>query len=129
MIGDKTEHFQGKGKDPAAVQSHIAEYLKNDGFTVQTSVPSDQGVVIQAKKTNFLRAVVDANRALTITISGTADDLTVRIGIGKWLEKLGVAAVETLLISGLFLVVDVADSAWNLEVEDKLVKDLKTFVG
>jgi len=25
--------------------------------------------------------------------------------------------------------VDVADSAWNLEIEDKLVKDLKTFMG
>ena len=129
MIGDKTEHFQGKGKDPAAVQSHIEEYLKNDGFTVQTSSPSAQGVVIQARKTNFLRGVVDANRALTITISGSADDLTVRIGVGKWLEKIGVAVIETLLISGLFLVVDVAESAWNIEIEDKLVKDLKAYVG
>jgi hypothetical protein len=34
-----------------------------------------------------------------------------------------------LLISDLFLVVDVADSAWNLEIEDKLVKDLRTFLG
>jgi hypothetical protein len=34
-----------------------------------------------------------------------------------------------LLVGNLFLVVDVADSAWNLEIEDKLVKDLKTFMG
>jgi hypothetical protein len=40
-----------------------------------------------------------------------------------------VAAIETLLVGDLFLVVDVADSAWNLEIEDKLVKDLKTFMG
>jgi len=25
--------------------------------------------------------------------------------------------------------VDVAESAWNLEIEDKLIKDLKAFVG
>jgi hypothetical protein len=129
MIGDKEEHFQGKGKDPSAVQSHIEEYLKNDGFTVQTSAPSDQGVVVQAKKGGFLRGVVDADRSLTITIKGSADDLTVRVGIGKWLENLGVAAIETLLISALFLVVDVADSAWNVEIEDKLIKDLKKFMG
>lgn len=129
MIGDKVEHFEGKGKDPNAVQSHIEEYLKSDGFTVQTSSPSAQGVVIQAKKGGFLRDVVDADRAMTITITGSADDLTVRIGIGKWLQHLGVAAIETLLIGDLFLVVDVADTAWNLEIEDKLVKDLKTFVG
>jgi hypothetical protein len=40
-----------------------------------------------------------------------------------------VAAVETLLLSDLFLVVDVAESAWNLEIEDKLVKQIEAFVG
>ena len=37
--------------------------------------------------------------------------------------------IETLLISDLFLVVDVVESAWNIEIEDKLIKDLKAFVG
>ncbi|MDA8038438.1 MAG: hypothetical protein M0Z69_04625 [Actinomycetota bacterium] len=129
MLGDKVEQFQGKGKDPDVVRAHIEEYLKADGFEVQTSSPSAQGVVIQAKKGGFLRAVVDADRAMTIAITGSSDDFTVRIGIGKWLEHLAVAAVETLLISDLFLVVDVAESAWNIEIEDKLVKDLKAFVG
>jgi hypothetical protein len=86
-------------------------------------------VVIQARKGGFLRGLVAADRAMTITITGTPEDLTVRIGIGKWLEHLGVAAIETLLVSDLFLVVDVAESAWNFEIENKLVKDLKAFVG
>jgi len=66
---------------------------------------------------------------MTITISGSAGDVTVHIGIGKWLQHLGVAVIETLLVSDLFLVVDVAESAWNIEVEDKLIKDLKAFAG
>lgn len=111
------------------MQSHIEEYLKNDGFRVQACSASAQGVVIQAKKGGFLRGVVDADRALTITISGSPADFTVRVGIGKWLEHLGVAVIETLLISDLFLLIDVAESAWNIEVEDKLVKDVKAFVG
>jgi hypothetical protein len=129
MIGDKEVRFQGKDRDPGYVQGHIEEYLKNDGFTIQTSKPSAQGAVIQAKKGGFLRGLVDADRAMTITIGGTPNDFTVRIGIGKWLEHLGVAVIETLLISDLFLVVDVVESAWNLEIEDKLVKDLKAFIG
>ncbi len=129
MLGDKSEHFEGKGTDLSALESHIEEYLKKDGFTVQTSPPSDQGTVIQAKKGGFLREVVDAERAFTITISGTPADFTVRFGIGKWLQNLGVAAIETLLLSDLFLVVDVADSLWSLEVENKIIADLKTFVG
>jgi hypothetical protein len=129
MIGEKEVRFQGKDRDPGYVQGHIEEYLKSDGFTVQTSAPSPQGVVIQAKKGGFLREVVDADRALSITIAGTPNDFTVRVGIGKWLQHLGVAAIETLLIGEIFLVVDVAESAWNFEIEDKLIKDLKAFVG
>jgi hypothetical protein len=129
MVGEKVERFQGKGTDLSALQSHIEQYMKTDGFTVQTSPSSAQGVVMQAKKGGFLRAVIAADRALTIMISGSPEDFTVHIGIGKWLEHLGVAAVETLLISDLFLVVDVAETAWNLEIEDKLVKDIRSFVG
>jgi hypothetical protein len=129
MIGDKEEHFQGKGKDPQAVQSHIEGYLINEGFTIQTSATSEQGAVIQARKGGFLAGIVDADRALTITVTGSPDDFTVHIGIGKWLEHLEVAAIETLLVSDLFLVVDVAETAWNFEIEDKLVKDLEAFVG
>jgi hypothetical protein len=129
MIGEKVEHFQGKGTDLSRLQTHIEEYLKSESFTVQTSAPSTHGTVIQAKKGGFLRAAIDANHAMTVMISGSSDDFTVRIGIGKWLQNLAVAAVETLLVSELFLVIDVAENVWTIEIEDKLVKDLKSFVG
>ena len=129
MIGEKVLNFQGKNVDPAALQSKIEEYLKADGFEVQTSAPSDHGVVIQAKKGKWFAAVIDADRALTITVSGTSDNVAVRIGIGKWLQHLGTAVLETLLLSDLFLFVDVGESLWNLEIEDKIVKQIEAFVG
>ena len=128
-LGDKSLHFQGKGTDLNVLQQRIEEYLKAEGFTVQSSAPSSQGLVLQAKKGGFLRGVVDADRALTITLTGAPDDFTVRLGIGKWLEHLGVAAIETLLVSDLFLVIDVAETAWNFEIEDKLVKQIESLVG
>ena len=129
MIGEKVTHFQGKHADLSDLQSKIEGYLKSEGFSVQSSPSSAQGTVIQAKKGGFLRGVIDADRALSIVVSGSPDDLTVRIGIGKWLEHLGVAALETLLISDLFLPVDIAETAWNLEIEDKLVNQIASFVG
>jgi len=128
LIGEKVLKFEGKHVDLANLQSKIEEYLKADGFSVQASAPSDHGTVLQAKKGGWLSHVVDANRALTITLSGSADDCEVRIGIGKWLEHLATAAVETLLLSELFLVVDVGETAWNLEIEDKLAKQIQSFV-
>jgi hypothetical protein len=129
MLGDKSEHFEGKGTNLTALELHITEYLENDGFTVQTSPPSDQGTVIQALKSGILRDLVAAERAFTITITGSSSDFTVRFGIGKWMQNLGIAAIETLLISDLFLPVDVADSLWSLEVEKTIIADVKTFVG
>jgi hypothetical protein len=129
MIGDKTEHFAGKGTDLGALQAHIVQYLEADGFMVQASGPSAQGVVLQARKGHVLSGLIDADRALTITITGSPEDFTVRVGIGRWLEHLATAVIEGLALSGIFLVVDVAETAWNVEIEAKLVKDIKSFVG
>jgi hypothetical protein len=129
MIGEKVQQFQGKGTDLSDLQAKIESYLQSDGFTVQTSPASPHGTVIQAKKGGFLSGIIAADRALSILISGDPDNFTVRVGIGKWLEHLGVAALETLLLSDLFLVVDIAETAWNLEIEAKLVKQIESFVG
>ncbi|HLG68321.1 MAG TPA: hypothetical protein VKV36_10710 [Acidimicrobiales bacterium] len=128
-LGDKSLRFQGKGADLGVLQQRIEEYLESEGFSVQASPPGEQGTVLQAKKGGFLRGIVDADRALTVLVSGEPDDFTVRVGIGKWLQHLGVAAVETLLISDLFLVIDVAETAWNFEVEDKLMRQIESFVS
>jgi hypothetical protein len=129
-VGDKVQHFQGKGTDLGELQQKIESYLKSDGYTTQSTPPSDQGgSVTQAKKGGVLAGIIAADRALTISISGTPDDFTVRTGIGKWLEHLGVTAVETLVISQLFLIIDVGEMAWNLEIEDKLAKQVESFVG
>ena len=129
MIGEKELHFQGKGTDLAGLQTKIDSYLQGEGFTVQTSAPSEQGTVTQAKKGGFLSGVIAADRALTITITGDSNDFTVKMGIGKWLEHLGVTAAEVLLLTPLFLAIDVPEMAWNVEIENKLAKQIETFVG
>jgi hypothetical protein len=129
MVGEKELQYQGKGTDLNELQAKIESYLKDEGFTVQTSAPGDQGTVIQAKKGGFLSGVIAADRALTITVTGDSNDFTVKIGIGKWLEHLGVTAAEVLLLTPLFVVVDVPEMAWNLEIENKLAKQIETFVG
>jgi hypothetical protein len=129
MVGEKELQYQGKGTDLNELRAKIESSLRNEGFTVQTSAPSDQGTVIQAKKGGFLSGVIAADRALTITVTGDSNDFTVKIGIGKWLEHLGVTAAEVLLLTPLFVVVDVPEMAWNLEIENKLAREIETFVG
>ena len=129
MIGEKVRHYQGKNTDLAALKGKIEDYLKGEGFKTQSSKPSAHGTVIQAQKGGFLTSIISADRALTILIDGEPGNFTVRVGIGRWLRHLGVTAVEALLLSELFLLVDIPEMAWNLEVENKVVKKIDALVG
>ena len=129
MNAANVQRFRGKGTDLSALQTGIESYLRSEGFTVQTSPASPHGTVIQARKGGFLSDIFAADRALSILISGDSDDFTVRIGVGRWLQHLGVAAVETLFLSLLFLPIDVAEMAWNLEIELKLARHIESLIG
>ncbi|MHB1867624.1 MAG: hypothetical protein ACYCPP_01610, partial [Nitrososphaerales archaeon] len=68
-------------------------------------------------------------RAFTILITGQPDDFTIHIGIGKWIQNIAVAAVEVLLLSALFLAVDVPEMLWTAHVENGLAKEITQIVG
>jgi hypothetical protein len=52
----------------------------------------------------------------------------VHIGIGKWVQNIAVAAVEVLLISILFLAVDVPEMLWTQHVERGIAKEITQLV-
>ena len=95
-----------------------------EGYKVQTRT-APLGNIIQAQKAGILRDIVLADRAFTILISGQPDDFTIHIGNGKWIQNLTVAAVEVLLLSTLFLAVDVPEALWTLHVENGLANQIK----
>jgi hypothetical protein len=128
MIGEKVRHYQGKNMDLSALKGKIEEYLKGDGFKIQSSTPSPHGTVIQAQKGGFLRSIITADRAFTILIDGEPNNFTVRVGVGRWLKHLAITGVEALLLSELFLFVDVPETLWNLEIENKILKTIDSFV-
>ncbi|HZW84688.1 MAG TPA: hypothetical protein VFE91_02145 [Nitrososphaerales archaeon] len=129
MLADKTVRYEGKNTNLNLLGDNTTQYLRDDGFKVQSSRPGLGGTLLQAQKGGFLRDIVTAERALNILIQGEPNNFTVRVGIGKWFQNIGVAAVETLLISEIFLPIDVAEMAWNVEVEKKVLKRIDELVG
>src|SRR5579863_3270289 len=129
MLADKTVRYQGKDTNLDGLRENIVRYLQSDGFKVQMPRPSQGGMLIQAQKGGFLRELITAERALNILIQGDANNFTVRVGIGKWVQNIAVVTVETLLISELFLPLDVGEMVWNVEVEKKLLKKIDDFVA
>ncbi|MDA4113608.1 MAG: hypothetical protein OK474_06155 [Thaumarchaeota archaeon] len=128
MVTDKTLRFQGKNKDLDQLAQQIERQLQTEGYKTQ-SKKAPLGNIIQAQKAGILRDLISADRAFTILIAGQPNDFTVHIGIGKWVQNLAVTAVEVLLLSVLFLAVDVPEMLWTVHVEDGLAKEITQIVG
>jgi len=128
MVFEKILRFQGKSKDLGQLSQQIVQQMQIEGYKVQTRT-APIGNIVQAQKAGILRDIIAAERAFTILISGQPDDFTVHIGIGKWIQNIAVAAVEVLLLSTLFLVVDVPEMLWTVHVEDGLAKEIAQIVG
>jgi hypothetical protein len=128
MVSEKTLHFQNKNRDLDQLASQIETQLKSEGYKTQSANPP-LGRVIQAQKAGILRGIIDANRAFTIMVTGDPNDFTVHIGIGKWVQNLAVAAAEVILLSVLFLAVDVPELLWTQHVEKGLAKEITKIVG
>jgi hypothetical protein len=120
--------FQGKNRDLNPLSQQIVQFLQGEGYKVQ-STTAPLGFVIQAQKAGILRDFITADRCFIITISGQPNDFAVHIGIGKWIQNLAVAAVETILLSGLFLAVDVPEMFWTRHVEGEIAKKITEIVG
>jgi hypothetical protein len=81
------------------------------------------------EKAEILKNIIAADRAFTIMVVGEPNDFTVHIGIGKWIQNIAVAAAEAVLLSALFLAVDVPEMLWTRHVENELAKELTRIVG
>jgi hypothetical protein len=120
--------FKGKNKNLDALSQRIEQQLKSDGYKTQ-SMKGPIGNVIQAQKAGVLRGLVDANWAFSILVAGQPDDFSVHIGIGKWIQNIGVAIVESLIFSPLAIVVDGSEILWTTHVESGLAKQITQIVG
>jgi len=128
MVSEKVLRFQNKNKDLDMLSQQITQQLQAEGYKTQSANPP-LGRVIQAQKAGILRDIITADRAFTILITGQPNDFSIHIGIGKWIQNLSVAAVEAIVLSLLFLAVDVPEMLWTRHVEGDLVKQINQIVG
>jgi hypothetical protein len=127
-MAEKVLNFQGKKKDLSKLSQDIVQKLDSEGYKTQSNT-GPTGIIIQAQKASIPRDIIDADRAFTILIAGKPDNFSVHIGIGKFIQNLGVAAAEALLLTDLFLAVDVPEMLWTKHVENGLAQEITQIVG
>jgi hypothetical protein len=128
MVFRRTLRYQNKNRDLNDISQQIVMQLQNEKYVVQSRQLPD-GSVIQAKKAGILRDIITADRAFTIKIEGNPNDFTVTIGVGKLIQNLAVMAAEAILLSELFLAVDIPEMLWTEHVEKGIIKNINAIVG
>ncbi|MFP3205226.1 MAG: hypothetical protein RXS23_07410 [Metallosphaera yellowstonensis] len=123
----KKEKVYPKQVDPSLIGSKFSQFLTQDGWKVQTK---DEGskVLVQAQKGGILRDLIVADRALNFLFEKAPEGMKVTVGVGKWVQNLAIATIEILLVSELFLFVDVPEMLWTSHVENQLMKKLDEIV-
>lgn len=127
MVGTRVLSYQNKNIDLNELGQNIAQFLESERFKVQ-SMPLPGGYIIQAQKGGILSDIIAAERALTITIEGTPSDFTIKVGVGKLVQNLAVMAAEAILLSSIFLVVDIPEMLWTEHVEKGIISKIQSMV-
>ena len=129
MVSEKIVRFQNKGKDLNQLAQQIITMLNQDGYKTQMTSNSPVGIIIQATKAGILRDIITADRAFTIMITGNSNDFVVHIGIGKFIQNIAIVAAEALLLSALFLAVDIPEMLWTRHVKGEILKRITQTIG
>jgi len=129
MVSEKIVRFQNKGKDLNQLAQQIMTMLNQDGYKTQMTSNSPVGIIIQATKAGILRDIITADRAFTIMITGEPNDFVLHIGIGKFIQNIAVIAAEALLLSALFLAVDIPEMLWTRHVEGEILHRITQMIN
>jgi len=129
MVSEKIVRFQNKNKDLNQLAQQIITMLNQDGYKTQMTSNSPVGIIIQATKAGILRDIITADRAFTMMITGEPNDFVLHIGIGKFIQNIAVITAEALLLSALFLAVDIPEMLWTRHVEGEILKRITQMIG
>ena len=111
-----TRDYVGKGCNLELLADSIEEDFQTKKYQTQ-SAQKDNGWVVQAKREGLLRELLAADRAFTITVVGEPNNFKVSFGIGKWVQNLGIAVIEGVLIWPVVFFAEVPIALWSYEIE------------
>ncbi|MCL4329941.1 MAG: hypothetical protein M1533_02930 [Candidatus Thermoplasmatota archaeon] len=111
-----SREYTGKDVNVDKLAEAIKTFFSEEGFKIQDGV-HPKGHLIQVRKGGIFRTLLAMDRAFTIIVEGDSSDVKVKIGVGKWLQDLGVAALEAFFFAPVVAFIEVPESLWSYEIE------------
>lgn len=116
-------HHINRNTDLTYLVSQIQKWFKDIKFPTQV-VEGDDKWLIQARKNNYIRALVAGARSIDVVIEGAPNDFTVQVTTGKWINNIVVTGAITFLTFGAAAPALGLCTAWALKIK----RDLKKFI-
>ncbi len=120
--------FTGRNIDLAKLAAAVEGYLSSKGYTAQRYQSSDQSYIVQAKKGGFLRAIISAQRAFTVHISGNPQNVVVNVGVANWGQDIAVDVIETVFVGDELGLLSTAETLWNLKIEKEILDEIQRII-
>ena len=107
----------------------VEDFLRYEkGLTVE-GFASTNGYLIQAKESSTWKKLTGLGNALQVQIiPGEAREILVNIGMGKWVDKVGVAAVGALFFTPL-LVTSALGAYKQNKLPDEIFEQIENFLA
>ncbi|MEM0139898.1 MAG: hypothetical protein QXZ44_04720 [Ferroplasma sp.] len=106
------------------IVQEFSNQLTNEGWKTQSNVTDDKAI-LQVQKIGILRGLIAADRALTFVFTAEPGQIRVQVGVGKLIGDIAVTAIEVILISEIFIIVDIPEIAWSDHVENEMLVNLE----
>ena len=113
-----SREYTGEDIDMNKVADAAESFFRNEKYEVQRA-NHPKGVVIQARKKGILRDLLAEDRAFTVMVTGGPKEVKVSLGVGKWLQNLGVAVIEGIILTPLLWLVEIPLGLWSFEIENQ----------
>lgn len=117
-------------KDLERAYEGVIVWFKGQGYEVQ-GLKQNDGYLIQARKTGFVRTLLGANLAFEVRIYPSKDsisggrDFVVETSRGKWIENIAGAGIASMFTSGATIWIGVAMAGWGWLQENILIDHLE----
>lgn len=95
--------FWDAGVDVDRLADELVRWFQRRGFETQDFLEEPESVVVQARKSNWLRTVSGLNLALTVRLTPHREDLQVEIGASEWADK-AIGGALALLVAWPFAI-------------------------
>ena len=98
----------------------VEDFLRDEKRLTVEGFASANGYLIQAKETSTWKKLTGLGNALQVQIiPGEAREVLVNVGMGKWVDKVGAAAVGALFFTPLLVT-----SAFGAYTQNKLPDEI-----